>query len=242
MLALRTDHRSTDWELIDRYGSLVEDPVEKLKFVQRCGRTLPATRWRRAVTLESLWQASRRATKELAAGDAVLLWAYRHRQALRRLSSAAVVCLLLLPLRGVSTAAKRRGLRPLPEAAGSHEPEAGSSRVWLVETIGNTELYSNGLQVGNDLRSRPAGTVALIERPVGIVFHTTESDLVPLEPDHREQLRRRGRDLLEYVGRHRLYHFVVDRLAAPGASCRRTRSRITPATRCGCSATRCMSI
>ena len=211
---MRTDHQSTDWELIDRYGSLVEDPVEKLKFVQRCGRTLPTARWRRrAVTLESLWLASRRAAKELPARDAVLLWTFRHRQAMRRLSSAAVVCLLLLPLRGVSAAAKRRGpnLRPSPEAALSFDAAAGSSRVWLVETIGHTELYSNGLRVGNDLRSRPAGTVAPIERPVGIVFHTTESDLAPLEPDHREQLRRRGRDLLEYVRRHRLYHFVVDR-------------------------------
>ncbi|MBI1353872.1 MAG: hypothetical protein GC160_05960 [Acidobacteria bacterium] len=103
--------------------------------------------------------------------------------------------------------------------------------VWLVETQQEMELYSNGLQVSNeflvhgDPRSYvvlPAGAgsdwSAALEkpdvrsRPAGIVFHTTVSEVSPpLEREQNQLIRYRGRQLLRYLAREKLYHFVIDR-------------------------------
>jgi hypothetical protein len=49
------------------------------------------------------------------------------------------------------------------------------------------------------------------ERPAGIVFHTTESDLEPFEASRNRALKRAGTGLLLYVRNRRAYHFVIDR-------------------------------
>jgi hypothetical protein len=43
------------------------------------------------------------------------------------------------------------------------------------------------------------------------VFHTTEGDQAPFEPEHRQALKRIGQELLLYVRSKRAYHFVIDR-------------------------------
>jgi len=94
--------------------------------------------------------------------------------------------------------------------------------VWLVESSGGLETYSNGLriddrfQVSNRPRSYlvfPAGGGAGVagREPVGIVFHTTESPSAPFEAEQNRTLRRIGESLLEYVKRQRAYNFVIDR-------------------------------
>lgn len=55
-----------------------------------------------------------------------------------------------------------------------------------------------------------AGTVVRTD-PAGIVFHTTESQLIDFEEQKRAALKRIGRYLLEYVLANRSYHYVVDR-------------------------------
>lgn len=105
------------------------------------------------------------------------------------------------------------------------DPAASVSAVWLVEGSEHFDLYSNGLRVENQFltgtasrrylafaRSRPRGLGAEWQtRPAGIVFHTTESHIVPFSEDQNRELRRDGEGLLEYVRRRRSYHFVIDR-------------------------------
>src|SRR5205085_5091617 len=57
------------------------------------------------------------------------------------------------------------------------------------------------------------GTTANKSRstPVGIVFHTTESHLVPFEEDENRRLKQLGRNLLDVIRRQRSYHYVIDR-------------------------------
>jgi len=99
------------------------------------------------------------------------------------------------------------------------------SKVWLVETNQDSELYSNGLRLQNKYLTgtQPRSYVAFprdrIEpgagqwrfQPAGIVFHTTESHMAPFEEGHTSTLRRDGEGMLEYVRRNHSYHFVIDR-------------------------------
>jgi hypothetical protein len=104
-------------------------------------------------------------------------------------------------------------------------PAAAVSRVWLVESSGHSDQYSNGLRVENQFATGTAPRRYLAftrspegrlggewrDQPVGIVFHTTESHIVPFEEDQNRELRRHGEGLLEYVSRRKSYHFVIDR-------------------------------
>jgi N-acetylmuramoyl-L-alanine amidase-like protein len=95
--------------------------------------------------------------------------------------------------------------------------------VWQVEKGNGFEQYSNGLRidtthatVGEPRRYRvfaePDGMLDTVyETPVGIVFHTSESDVWPLEASFNENLRDTTQHLLRYVQRNRLYHYLVDR-------------------------------
>jgi len=215
-------------ELIERYSVLVKDPVERLKYLRLCWRVMAEPeeraargrgprRWRwRALTLESLWLASPGGVVGLGRVDLLVLWVYRHRRKLHAGLGATVVCTLLVSLAG------KQGVefspRPVPGPAPARQATAPGLRpgpvpeVWMVETNALSELYSNGLRVLNDFLS-PQGPQGRERgpRPVGIVYHTTESDLAPLESRHRQRIRQQGRDLLAYVRRERLYHFVIDR-------------------------------
>jgi hypothetical protein len=96
------------------------------------------------------------------------------------------------------------------------------SAIWLVEKGAGFEQYSNGLRVDTTLTV--AGTPRefrifgeqglqpeLHTRPIGILFHTSESDLWPLEASFNDNLRGSSRNLLHYVRKNRLYHYVIDR-------------------------------
>ena len=48
-------------------------------------------------------------------------------------------------------------------------------------------------------------------KPVGILFHTSESDLWPLEADFEQQLRRGTAGLLRYVQKQQAYNYLIDR-------------------------------
>jgi N-acetylmuramoyl-L-alanine amidase len=47
--------------------------------------------------------------------------------------------------------------------------------------------------------------------PVGIVFHTTESDILSLEPENNASLLRNSKNLVAYIKRHEFYHYLIDR-------------------------------
>lgn len=95
--------------------------------------------------------------------------------------------------------------------------------IWLADRGSDWELYSNGLRIETafttqgDPRSYRvhdrSGVLqqAVYTRPVGILFHTSESDLWPLEADYGDELRRSSAALLRYVRKTRAYHYVIDR-------------------------------
>jgi hypothetical protein len=91
-----------------------------------------------------------------------------------------------------------------------------------VEKGAGFEQYSNGLRI--DTTRTIAGTPRefrifgeqglqpeLHTRPIGILFHTSESDVWPLEASFNDNLRGSSQNLLGYVRKNRLYHYVIDR-------------------------------
>lgn len=95
--------------------------------------------------------------------------------------------------------------------------------VWMVEHGEDFEQYSNGLRIdtshlvrGEPRRFRvfdPAAGLRpeVYERPAGILFHTSESDVWPLEENFNDNLRKSSVQLLRWVKRHKLYHYLIDR-------------------------------
>jgi hypothetical protein len=85
------------------------------------------------------------------------------------------------------------------------------------------ELYSNGLRVdtsyavaGEPRRYRVFGIgrgmgSEVHDRPAGIVYHTSESDIWPLEESFNERLRDSSQNLLRYLKKNRVYHYLIDR-------------------------------
>ena len=114
-------------------------------------------------------------------------------------------------------------VRPV-EQHGAATPQA-PAEVWQVEKTASSEVYSNGLRIDTRfaIPNRPRSYLAfpldgsgqsagvVRTQPVGIVFHTTESQLAPFEADQNRVLKRLGESLLEYVRRERAYHFLIDR-------------------------------
>ncbi|HVR70601.1 MAG TPA: peptidoglycan recognition family protein [Vicinamibacteria bacterium] len=95
--------------------------------------------------------------------------------------------------------------------------------VWLVEHGEGFEQYSNGLRIDTrhavpgeprkfHVFDRATGLVPVIhDRPAGILFHTSESDVWPLEEGFNDNLRLSSVQLLRWVKRHKLYHYLIDR-------------------------------
>ncbi len=109
------------------------------------------------------------------------------------------------------------------EVAAPHQPPA---EIWFVESLDGEDLYSNGLRVDNRYRTHTGPRAYAVlprdgevepealqwrERPVGLVFHTTESDLAPFAKAYNHHIRYQGRQLLLYMQREGLYNFAIDR-------------------------------
>ena len=134
---------------------------------------------------------------------------------------------LIISAYSISTTIASKEAPPLPQI--QHVAAGGAEvvqNVWLVDRTREFEAYSNGLrieqryQVSND----PRGSYPVFARrdvkasplewhtdPAGIVYHTTESQLAPFEPDDTGKLQRVGVNVLERTQQNRSYHFVIDR-------------------------------
>jgi hypothetical protein len=148
--------------------------------------------------------------------------------------AAAGLALAAIPLRSRGPAGAAPPLPgPEPNAAPGALPVAETlpaaprgiapDRVWLVDSGRGFELYSNGLRIDTtaavageprryrvfDVRTGMGQAVG--ERPIGIVFHTSESDIWPLEESFNEKLRDSSQNLLHYLKRNRVYHYLIDR-------------------------------
>jgi hypothetical protein len=95
--------------------------------------------------------------------------------------------------------------------------------VWLVDSGEDFELYSNGLRIdttyaiaGEPRRYRVFTAdigmgSEVFDRPIGLVYHTSESDIWPLEESFNEKLRDSSQNLLRYLRRRQVYHYLIDR-------------------------------
>jgi hypothetical protein len=117
----------------------------------------------------------------------------------------------------------RTTLPPVAESLPALPQGQAPSRIWLVEKGEGWELYSNGLRIdytyataGDPRRfrvfdARKGMQDATYDRPVGILFHTSESDIWPLEESFNEKLRDSSQGLLRYLRRNRVYNYLIDR-------------------------------
>jgi len=114
----------------------------------------------------------------------------------------------------------------VPQPTPMPEPEILTQRpnsIWLVEKGKDYELYSNGLRIDTTQRLKgtrrsyapideaSGGVLPLASEPVGIVFHTTESDILSLEAENNASLLRNSKNLVAYIKRHEFYHYLIDR-------------------------------
>lgn len=105
-------------------------------------------------------------------------------------------------------------------------PGFDPDKVWLVKTEGGAEVFSNGGRILTEFETEnharnyylyakddPLKNLDLPvqHQPLGILYHTTEGELVDFKPDNNEDLQRRGHGLLAYVKKEKSYNYVIDR-------------------------------
>ena len=105
-------------------------------------------------------------------------------------------------------------------------PQYAPEQIWLVEQGAGYEVYSNGARIltefevdGSPRRyfafPRGAATPETGEErngaPVGIVYHTSQSHIAPFKQEYNQKLQKSAEALLDFVRKHKLYHYVIDR-------------------------------
>ncbi|HET8646086.1 MAG TPA: peptidoglycan recognition family protein, partial [Vicinamibacteria bacterium] len=219
----------------------IRGSLERYRRLEARIAALPYTSWRRILARAFGVDAIRPLLEDAPDEGAPLSREALRRLMLARLAQesvtmAAVVMVLLAVAVFVQRSRPQAAGPALADAAGvvagtggaaapAVVPVAGlaPNAVWLVEKGPGWEQYSNGLRVetGFSVAGDPrryqvfseesgAGT-AVRHEPVGILFHTTESDVWPLEAAYNETLRDSSHKLLRYVSRGRLYHYLIDR-------------------------------
>lgn len=180
---------------VERRARRIADPVERLRFLRRA----------MAPKKKSRMTAHLRPAAYLLAGLVIL------------------VSIVPLPTGTAETFAKERKL--VVPATSPRSVATPIARVWLVDKSGNSELYSNGLRIDLTyvVSNRPRSSFPIFPldgsaqrqdtgtMPVGIVYHTTESNLAPFEEAENHRLQVIGHNLMEWVRKDRSYHYVIDR-------------------------------
>ncbi|MGA1869431.1 MAG: peptidoglycan recognition family protein [bacterium] len=101
-----------------------------------------------------------------------------------------------------------------------------SDTIWMVESKREYELYSNGLRIFRDYEISTGRRCFLVFKkgyeglpdpdevhhdPVGIVYHTTESDILPFDKENNYNILKATRNLLHYIKRIKCYNYLIDR-------------------------------
>jgi hypothetical protein len=148
--------------------------------------------------------------------------------ALGLVGTIAAAVLILIPATaartvvppGPAVAARALAPMPAPELLEPKLPRPAS--IWLVEKGTNYEQYSNGLRVDTEFSvhgeprrfhvfDQDGMRPEVYEAPVGILFHTSESDVWPMEESFNESLRDSSQRLLRFLKRNQVYNYMVDR-------------------------------
>ncbi|MDY6947563.1 MAG: peptidoglycan recognition family protein [Pseudomonadota bacterium] len=112
---------------------------------------------------------------------------------------------------------------PVAETLAAEDLGIVPSMLWLADRGPGWELYSNGLRIETayavkgtprDYRVHSRNgqlSPTRNSRPIGILFHTSESDLWPLEPGYETEVRKGSEALLRFVKREQAYNYMIDR-------------------------------
>lgn len=110
-------------------------------------------------------------------------------------------------------------------------------KVWLVERTVEYEEYSNGCRIltkyetsterrefyalrrkaSRPGQSSPVGVKQVnfypekADRPIGLLYHVTQSDLLPFSPKFNQKLKGHTKYLLDYIRQEKLYNYLIDR-------------------------------
>ena len=172
---------------IERHAQGISDPLDRLRYLRQATAAGPPNRRRRTLLI------------------------------------SFVLAVAVIPLHTTSNANVRRA----PDLPLRATRQAGSDvpNVWLVDKTSEFEVYSNGLRVETQLsvsneprwyllvsHDQAAQSGPRRSEPAGIVFHSTEGDQAPFQPNQNHALKRISKDLLLYVRRKRAYHYLIDRI------------------------------
>ncbi|MEK6409047.1 MAG: peptidoglycan recognition family protein [Acidobacteriota bacterium] len=221
--ALKVDRPRSPWEKLPLVGSLPDRAMIILELSKVLPLDQPAPL---GIRLASLLYRIRYALYALCAG-LVLFAGVSLVYAVSRIVSSL----------SVSTEAKDISANNQPAVAGSNGGAAVAAiasgagltldKVWLAEQGDGYEFYSNGARVLTEFEitgmkrsfyrfdlealTDGSGQGEILSLPVGIVYHVSESDLLPFADRYNSSLKNQSRALLEYAHEHRLYNYVIDR-------------------------------
>jgi len=129
---------------------------------------------------------------------------------------------------GSMVAAVPAGAAPVQPVAAlpSDLPQYAPEQIWLVEEGPDYEVYSNGARILKEFEidgaprryfafprdaESPDDGQERTGQPAGIVFHTSQSHIAPFKEEYNAKLQTSSRALLDYVRKHQLYNYVIDR-------------------------------
>jgi N-acetylmuramoyl-L-alanine amidase-like protein len=197
---------------IERRALRIADPVERLRYLRR---ETSRVGWLPGSPPQASWRGG--------------LHAHFHRHRFQYLGGGLVVLVLATAPLSVPKASSEIFAREhrllVPSADLSARASSVVPKVWLVEHSEALELYSNGLRVDLTFAvpNRPRDPFPIFSlggagaaektgtKPVGVVYHTTESHLALFEEDENHRLKQLGRNLLELIRQDHSYHYVIDR-------------------------------
>jgi hypothetical protein len=109
----------------------------------------------------------------------------------------------------------------------SAEAELPLDKIFLLDKNAAFEEYSNGARILKEFEttnaerkfyrfdveklSNGATDFDLMSKPVGIIYHLTESDLLPFSDQYKASLIHNSQSLMEYARAHKLYNYIIDR-------------------------------
>jgi hypothetical protein len=148
----------------------------------------------------------------------------RFRRTIRTMAAALAAAAGLAAIFAVHARAVSNAPTPPPHAARVNPTALVPQPIWEVEQRSGSTIYSNGLEIRNEFEttSRPRSyhtfsrvrlerSAEAFSAPAGIVFHTTESLLLPIDPAETRELMRTREDLIRHVRTGMLYNFIIDR-------------------------------
>jgi hypothetical protein len=177
---------------------------------------------------------------KISLGARFMFWVYRLRYPLYGLG-LTTVALLLVGLYSLTMWSGQRLNQYLAQKYGQvgggsagviatkvaqYLPGYDPEKVWLVKKENDYELFSNGARILTEFETdnhprryylySKDDPLQDLELPVqnkivGLLYHTTEGELVDFKPDNNSDLQRRSHGLMAYVKKEKSYNYVIDR-------------------------------